>query len=301
MNDKTTHEFKIHLDDGVEEPEGAVKPSKEKKGASRNGHGGTSWITYALIAAIIVIMFAGYLDVRNRLLSFHSSGSEETKHLSEDIGSKFSNLSTKLTELESSLNKLSELQTGLGNSLSSLGEGLSKSDKSISSLGSSKADKKSVASSLAEIKKELSALTQSLKKNTADTAVMSAKLNATLAEVNNTTDKFLEEQNTIKITLEAVRADKASKKDLLTEIDHVENVLKSNQDKSDKQMEAILTSIQQLDIRTRALEAKTGLTSTSESEPIITDSNSISNEETNKNQSPVLSKPGELIERDISH
>ena len=306
MNDKPTHEFKIHLDDGMEEPESEGKPSKEKKVASVKKHvkktvGKTSKIVYALVAISIAAMVAGYIDIRSRLLSVHSSGYQETKHLSEDIESKFSALSKKLSDVESSVSKLTESQTEIGSTLSSLNDKLSKADKSISSMAASKADKKGVASSLNEIKKELATVTESVKKNTADTAVMSAKLNATLAEVNSTADKLLEEQNGLKILVEAVQAEKASKKDLLTEIDHVENVLKANQEQSDKQMAGILKSIQRLDIRTSALEAKNGLATPSGSEPIVPDSKAEANKNTTQTQSPALPQPGELIERDISH
>jgi septal ring factor EnvC (AmiA/AmiB activator) len=304
MNDKQNQEFKIHLDDGVDEPEGQGKKARDKKAVSTRkkepkSGGNTSWIPYALIVVLVAAMVGGYMSIRNQLLSVHSYGSQETKHLSEDIDSRFSNLNSKLSDLEKSFSSLSEAQAGFDKSLSSLSDSLSKESKNISGINSSKANKKEVSSSLAEINKQLSSLSDMVKKNTADTAVMSSQLKATLVEVNTITDKVVAAHDRLATDLEAIQTGKASKEDLISEIDHLENVLKASQAKGDQKISNMMQTIQRLEMSISALEAKTGLAGSSGS--------GASGSITTPNGTPSLPsssgspEPGELIERDISN
>lgn len=306
MSEKSTREFKIRLDDSTTDHEEAPKLSPPKAEAVREKRGlkpkrNVSWISYLLIFVVIAIMIIGYFDIRSRLLTVHSSGSQETQHLSEDLQSKFSSLGIKYSNLESTLKDLSESHTELLKTVSSLKDQLAKTDKSISSISSTKAEKKSVASSVAKIEKELASLTESGKKNTAETAILSAKLTAALTEINNASAKAFEDLNALRAIVDAIQTDKASKKDLLTEIDHIENVIKTNQTKIDRQTANALQSVQRLDMRVNAVEVKVGLPTPSEgSADAAPPAASASGETSSEPQSPSLPEPGELIERDIT-
>lgn len=306
MSEKPTGEFKIRLDDSTADHEDASKSTPKKAEAAKEKRAvkpdrKSSWLSYLFPLLLIAVLIFGYSDIRKRLLTVHSSGSMETQHLSEDLQSKFSSLGIKFSNMESTLGKLSEGQAELSKTLSSLKEALAKTDKSVSDLASTKADKKSMTSSAAKMEKELSALTESVKKNTADTAVMSAKLTATLTEMNNVSARASEDLNALNAIVDAIQSDKASKKDLLTEIDHIENVIKTNQANNEKQTAAVLQSIQRLDMRTNAVEVKVGLPSSSGSPAISApQSGGDSGETSSEAQSPSLPEPGGLIERDIT-
>lgn len=306
MSEKPTREFKIRLDDGSADHDDEVKPTTPKAEAVREKRGlkpdrKVSWVSYLLIFVVVAAMLIGYFDIRSRLLTVHSSGSQETQHLSEDLESKFSSLGIKLSNLESTLNALSDSHTELTQTVSSLKAQLAKTDKSVSNISSTKADKKSVTSSVSKIEKELASLTESTKKNTAETAILSARLTATLTEINNANVKASEDLNALRAIVDAIQTDKASKKDLLTEIDHIENVLKTNQTKIDRQTADVLQSVQRLDMRVNAIEVKVGLPTPSEDSGGTTTSTSgASGETSSEPKSPSLPEPGGLIERDIT-
>jgi chromosome segregation ATPase len=259
-------------------------------------------VSYLLIGVVIAAGVIGYFDIRNRLLSVHSSGSQETQHLSEDLQSKFASLGIKISNLESTLNTLSESHTKTAENVSTLKAELAKTNKTVSNNSSEKADKKSVSSSVSTIKNELASLTESTKKNTAETAILSAKLTTTLTEINTASMKVSEDLNALRAIVDAIQADKASKKDLLTEIDHIENVLKTYQSKTDKQTAAVLQSIQRLDMRTNAIEVKVGLPTSSRgsSDASASQQDSGSGDTSSAAPSSSLPAPGGLIERDIS-
>lgn len=304
MNEKKTHEFKIRLDDSTDDHQDASKPSPEASDSVGNEQvpkpaRNVSWVFYILISLISIALVFGYLNILGKLNTVHTSGSEETQHLSKDLESKFSNLAVKLSNMESTLKDLSESHDGLSDSVASLKDELSKAQKSISGMSSSKADKKSVKSSVSKLEKKLASAEESIKKNTAESAVLSAELKAVLTEMNNVSVKSSEDLNSVKALLDAVQADKASKKDLLTEIDHIENVLKTNQTQIDKQAASMMQSIQRLDMRTNALEVKAGLPAPSDDAVTGTPPNSDSHG-TSTEQRLNAPKPGELIERDIT-
>lgn len=306
MSEKPTNGFKIRLDDSSADHDDATKPTPQKADAVREKRGlklvrNPSRILYVLIFVVIAVMAIGYFDIRSRLLNVHSSGSTETQHLSEELQSKFSSLGIKLSNLESALDSLSESQVQLSDNVTSLKDELAETGKSVSKITSDKADKKSVASSVAKIEKELGSLSESLKKNSTDAAVLSAKLTASLTALNNDSAKASEDLNTLKAVVDAMQIDKASKKDLLSEIDHVENALNTNQADFAKQTAAVLQSIQRLNMRTQAIEVKVGLSTssgTSESTPSPTESSS--GETSSEPPSPSLPEPGGFIERDIA-
>ncbi len=305
MNDKPDQEFKISLDDGLLEQDDVRKPTPKTSEAIIMNRGqqpdrNITWIPYVLIVILVGAMIAGYFDIRNRLMSVHSSGSMETQHLSEDLQSKFTNLSNKFSDLEVSLKNLTEGQNKLTESLTSVKSELEKVGKSVSSLKSTKADKKELSASVNNVENEVAALTESVKKNTADTAVMSAKLKVTLTEMEASSAQVSEKLNALKAVLDAIQTDKASKKDLLTEIDHVENVLKANRAQNDKQTGGMLQSIRQMEGRIGALEVKAGISSPTGKQSAAPVSSGASSEKASAPPSPSAPGPGGLIERDIA-
>ena len=304
MREKSTSEFKISLDDEIVDPDDTTTPSKKtetvkKRGTGKNGRN-LSWIVFVLVALIAAAMVFGYMDIRNRLLSFHSTGSQETRHLSEDLQSKFSTLSAQFSTLEESVKGLIESGSALNASVSSLDEALKKADKSIAEINSSKADKKSLDKALKDIEKRLSPLPEEVKKVAADTAVMSAKLNAGLTEMNTLSARVTEDLKSLKLVVDALHAEKASKKELLTEIDHIENVLKASGNQSEKHAAELAISIRRLELRIRSLEAKAGISPPPDNQlPDSKPDADAPEKQAPGNSSPTSASPGDLIERDI--
>jgi septal ring factor EnvC (AmiA/AmiB activator) len=307
MSENSTPGFKIRLDDGTDDHEETSKSSSEttdavpvKKDQGPKPGRNLTWLSYILISLVFLALVFGYFNILGKLKTIYTSGSEETQHLSKDLESKFSSLAVKLSNMEAALKDLTESHAGLSTSVSSLKDDLAKANKSISGISASKADKKSVSSSVATIDKKLASIEKTIHENTADRAVLSAELKSIFTELNNVSVKSSEDLNSVKALLDAVQADKASKKDLLTEIDHIENVLKTNQAKADKQAASMLQSIQRIDMRTNALEVKAGLPTPSDGFAPVNQSESGSGGSSTEQRSSAP-KPGELIERDISH
>jgi len=304
MSDKSTSEFKISLDDGMVDPDDTGKPTKKpepvKKRRESKPDRNRSPIALVLVALLVAAMIAGYMDIRNRLLSFHSTGSQETRHLSEDFQSKFSTLATQFSTLEESVKGLTEAGATLSASVSSLDEALKKADKSIAGLKTSKADKSSLDSALKDFEKRVSPLSEAIKKTTADTAIMSATLNAGITEMTTLSTRVSDDMNALKVVAETLQAEKASKKELLTEINHIENVLKTSRNQSEKQAADFATSIRRIELRISSLETKAGLSPSSDNQPPdSTPANVRPGEQTPDIPSRTPTSPGDLIERDI--
>jgi chromosome segregation ATPase len=305
MSDKSKSEFKISLDDGVVDPDDTRKPTnkpeavRKKRGEKPDRN--LSLFSFVPVALIAVVMIAGYLDIRNRLLSFHSAGSQETRNLAEDLQSKFSSLTIKFSTLEESTKGLTEAGSTLSASVSSLNEALKKTDKSISGIKASKADKNSLDNALKEIEKRVSPLSEAIKKTATDTAIMSAKLNASITEMTTVSAKVSDDIKAMELVVETLQSEKASKKELLTEIDHLENVLNASRNQSEKQASDFATSIRRLELKISSLEAKAGLAPSSSnkasgSKPALV----VPGEQTSGSPSPTPAQSGDLIERDIT-
>ena len=306
MSEKPIPEFKIRLDDGISEhddaPKGSSKPDVPEVKRGNKPQRNPALIPLILIILIFVAAIVGYLDIRNRLLSFHSTGSRETQHLAEDLQSKFSSLSIKFSALEESVKKLSDAQDTLNKSVSSLNDNLIKSNKSITAINSSKADKSSLKESLSSIEKQLLPLTEGIKKTSAETAALSDKLNSDMTDLSAASARVSISIKALQQVIESLQAEKASKKELLTEIDHVENVMKANQSQNDNQAMEVMQSLQNIETRIRVLEAKAGLPSTSSnkssvSKPVRSTGPATASEP----QPPSLPQSGDLIEQDITH
>jgi len=163
MNEKPTHEFKIRLDDSADDHEDAPKPASGQVASARKDQAkkaaqGTPWVSYVPIALVALALLFGYIHIMGKLNTVHTSGTEETQHLSKDTESKFSSLAVKLSNQEAALGSLSESHDGLSASVSALKDELSKANKSLSDLSSSKADKKSVSSSVSKLENQLASL-----------------------------------------------------------------------------------------------------------------------------------------------
>lgn len=305
MKEKSASEFKISLDDETVDPDDTGAPIKKPEAGKKKVEKSTdrrfSRLTFVLFALMIVVVIAGYMDIRNRLLSFHSTGSQETRHLSEDLQSKFSTLSNQFATLEESIKGLTDSGSTLSASVASLDEALKKLETSMNGIKSSKADKSRLDSALKDVDKRISPLSEEIKKVSADAGVMSAKLNAGLTEMSSASARVLNDIQSLNAVMEALQAEKATKKELLAEINHIENVLKTFKNQSEKQSADFATSIRRLELRIRSLEAKAGIsTSLNNSLSNVEPAASESGEQTIDTPSPALETPTDLIERDIS-
>jgi chromosome segregation ATPase len=195
---------------------------------------------------------------------------------------------------------LSKREEALNTSLSSLQKALNQVDKSVTAVKSSKADRKTIDNTLKDIDKKLSPLSKEVKKVVADTAVISAELSAGLTEMETVAKKVSDDFKALNLVIDALQADKASKKELLAEIDHIENVLKTSGNQNEKQAADFATSIRRLELRIRSLEEKSGISPPSSNQ--LTDSTpaaSATDDQRSDTQSPAPLPSGDLTEQDI--
>ena len=255
MDDNSTSEFKIRLDDRPAEPEHACETPKsvresvketareiETRRAVKPEKSKTGLI---LMGILLLLLLAGYVDMRRRVITFQTSGSKESQTLAEDIQAKFSALSVNITTLEETLKKLTESQNTLNQSLARI-------EGALSTLKSGKADKAAMDS----MEQRLSPLSDDVKNITAATNALSIKLTTEMTGLTAATAKVSNDLAAVQSKFAALQSETVAKKDLFTEIDHLENILKTNQEQGRKEIESLSVTIRRLELKIAALESK---------------------------------------------
>lgn len=301
MNEDSTPEFKIRLDDEPVRPKVKIPAEKDAQSVKKLGRR----MTIAILLLFILIvgaMVAGYLDIKKQLSTVHDYGTQEAQNLSSDLQSKFSTLSVKSASVEDSLTQISDAQSSLKANIDALKKDIAKVSKLADTLNASKADKKSVKDSAAALSKQLSPLSTEMQKQK---SVISAIEKSTREDISTVQKKVLQVAKEAKIfqeKIDAVRAEKASKKDLLAEVDHIQK----SQDKLEIGLKRVITQLEsKINQLEKEMMTRTGSSKGSTAAPVVSSTTPSSTGEP-KPTPPSIGKPstppkpGELLEQDIS-
>jgi DNA repair exonuclease SbcCD ATPase subunit len=299
MNEESPPEFRIRLDDAPPKPKRKVSAQKDSQSVKKLGRRMTI-TTLLLFILVVVAMVAGYWDIKKRLLTVHHSGTQEAQNLSTDIQSKFSSLSLKSASLEDTLDKITNTQSMLKAALDALKNDLSKVSKLADKLSASKADKKSVKESTASLNKKLSPLSKEIQKQKDTLSSIEKSTKEDISTVKQKVFQAAKETKSFREKLDAVRAEKASKKDLIAEVDHIQE----KQDKLEIGLKRVITRLEsnlnQLEkeikkFKTSSIKKVTPSSTTSPTPQSLPTSSTPPSGSSSSTQ-----KPGKLLEQDIS-
>lgn len=302
MNDNSTPEFKIRLDEEPTRTNIKTPAGKETQSVKKLGRRLT--LTVLLLFTLVVgAMVAGYLDIKKRLLTVHHSGTQEAQNLSSDLQSKFSSLSLKSATVEETLASLTSAQSALNTAIETLKQDLSKLSKRTEELGNAKADKKSLKSSAASLGKKISPLSKAIENQKKTISAIEKSTKKEISSVTNKVRQVTKDTKAFQEKIDAVRAEKASKKDLLSEVDHIQK----SQDKLEIELKRVITrletNIDRLEEELARVKSGASKPTTAPKSTTPPPSTPIDGAKpagtTSGKPSPVL-KPGELLEQDIN-
>lgn len=240
MNEDSTPEFRIRLDDEPTQPK-PVKSSPKDGHPSVKKLGRRMTLTTLLLFILVVgAMVAGYLDIKKRLLTVHHTGTLEAQNLSTDIQSKFSSLSLKSASLEETLNQITNTQSSLKSSMDTLKMEAKTVSQLLDKIATSKADKKEVTASAAALTQKIAPLSDKIQKQSDAIAAIKKMTQESLSTLRQTAVQAADGTRALQEKFDALRAEKVSKKELLAEIDH----LQKNQDKLEIDLKRVITRLE---------------------------------------------------------
>lgn len=169
MSNKRSSAFKISVDS--ERPESLLKSKRDKVQAGKSGHPAVTVFVFA--ALLIGAAVLGYIYVEKRLVS----GEKGIKNVSNDLETRYAELSEKYAALEESIGKIDksmdikvkpmdEFLPVLEKTTDSLKSDLKKAEERIEKIDKSKAGKEELTKGLADAGKKTEAILASIREQT---------------------------------------------------------------------------------------------------------------------------------------
>lgn len=198
MEKKETPEFKISID--KERPEHYFQEAKKDLRFEKLNQRVT--IISILIPCIIAILFVvSYLDIKNKIVGVHDSGSMEVNNLSKNIDKKTAELSSQYSKLEASFEKkTAALKTEFHNSAKDMKE--------------TKAEKTEVANSIEEINRQVSAVRNDLSAISNKVKAIEVGLSQKITEITKSIGRIENDLAKLHSNIAGISASKADKKDM---------------------------------------------------------------------------------------
>ena len=206
-------------------------------------------LTILIPCLIGVILLITYVDIKDRVIRSQTTGSQSLQELSQDVSSKFSQLSLKEAKLEEAV---SQDLPDLKNNLAVIQTRLRTAQKAIVEMRSIMADKNKVEKALVDIHQELDPLPKKVESVAAYVQTVEDKLSQEMHEVNVTIEAIQNTLLKIETDLIALAAAKVDKEALEATLKEERKALQSDLAKSIKGLEK---SINALDRRVNALSA----------------------------------------------
>jgi len=206
MAEKESKKFEISMDDEV--PEFQTQEDFDDQKIEKL-HKRITRISIIIPCLVVLIILAGYFDLKKNLSNVNTEGNMGVQTLSKELESKFSSLSIKEAKIEETLDKKIE---ALEKATSSLQASSKEADTAIRYIRSArKKDNESTESAIQQIENKMASIVKDLDKISSDLNAMDKTFSAKLAILSQSTDSS-------KSTLQTIRSDisslKSSKADL---------------------------------------------------------------------------------------
>lgn len=233
MGRKQPSHFRMSLDD--ESSDELIEEEIIDRRIEKMGHRITL-VSILIPVLVAVVLVLAYLDLTNRVTSFHDSGSTEVDELSKSLEDRFSSLSVKqakLTEtagqlaatVKSSSEKQAENLKGVEKRLQ---DTLGQTQQKIEQINRAKADKKELEKSVGGLQKRFSPIQENLKSAVSDLTKLEknfkkelthlngslADFNELLADLNKRIESQSETSKQLQADLASMSSDKVSRNDL---------------------------------------------------------------------------------------
>jgi len=212
MAEKESKKFEISMDD--EAPEFQTQEDFDDQKIEKL-HKRITRISIIIPCLVVLIILAGYFDLKKNLSSINTEGNMGVQTLSKELESKFSSLSIKEAKIEETLDKKIE---ALEKATSSLQASSKEADTAIRYIRSAairyirsarKKDNESSESAIQQIENKLASIVKDLDKISSDLNAMDKTFSAKLAILSQSTDSSKNALQTIRSDISSIKSSKA--------------------------------------------------------------------------------------------
>ncbi len=237
-------QFKLNMDDEIDES--AIAAQVDDLRIEKLSHRMTL-ITILIPVLIVVVLFMAYMDMKRRVVMTEDTGQLTAQSLSEDLESRFSNLSLGQALVEE---KMARIKDETEQSMAKVQVNLKNLSDSLKQSKKSMASRKDVSAAAQKVDKSLENVAQSIETVKADLAALGATIQPRLEQIDQTLsqDKSRVDQIEEKLNgMDASKMDKPAillaikleilklKQNLKVQIDDIQEQLKALDAKIDKQ------------------------------------------------------------------
>ena len=204
MAEKESKKFEISMDDEV--PEFQTQEDFDDQKIEKL-HKRITRISIIIPCLVVLIILAGYFDLKKNLSSINTEGNMGVQTLSKELESKFSSLSIKEAKIEETLDKKIE---ALEKATSSLQASSKEADTAIRYIRSArKKDNESSESAIQQIENKLASIVKDLDKISSDLNAMDKTFSAKLAILSQSTDSSKNALQMIRSDISSIKSSKA--------------------------------------------------------------------------------------------
>ena len=204
MAEKESKKFEISMDDEV--PEFQTQEDFDDQKIEKL-HKRITRISIIIPCLVVLIILAGYFDLKKNLSSINTEGNMGVQTLSKELESKFSSLSIKEAKIEETLDKKIE---ALEKATSSLQASSKEADTAIRYIRSArKKDNESTESAIQQIENKMASIVKDLDKISSDLNAMDKTFSAKLAILSQSTDSSKNALQTIRSDISSIKSSKA--------------------------------------------------------------------------------------------
>lgn len=204
MAEKESKKFEISMDDEV--PEFQTQEDFDDQKIEKL-HKRITRISIIIPCLVVLIILAGYFDLKKNLSSINTEGNMGVQTLSKELESKFSSLSIKEAKIEETLDKKIE---ALEKATSSLQASSKEADTAIRYIRSArKKDNESSEGAIQQIENKLASIVKDLDKISSDLNAMDKTFSAKLAILSQSTDSSKNALQTIRSDISSIKSSKA--------------------------------------------------------------------------------------------
>lgn len=235
MDEKKSPEFKINID--AVHSDAMIREDKKDIRIEKLNQKVTI-ITILIPCIIIILLLVSYLDIKNKIMGVHDSGTMEIQTLSKNIDKKTIELSSLYSKLEESFErKISALdKTG-----SVLKTDLQESVKEITA---KKADKTEIASTVAEINKQISSVINDLSAVSNKVKGMDTNLSQKVSELSRTLGKIENDLVKLSTDISGIQTTKADRKDIELSLKNEQKRYQNELNRFEKEIEDKINAVQ---------------------------------------------------------